>query len=160
MSDVQKAAHDFRALAAKFRIFLEVADTLERIGSLEEAERSAIKRKDSAVALETEAKASLAKVHHDLDNRKQGVKEAKEQAEVIISDAHIKAEAIRSGAKLDASVTIDAVGHEKSKVEEQVNNLRSELTRVQSQLDLKRKELEAITKQINNTRERIAALAG
>lgn len=160
MSDLAKAAHDLKLVAARFKPFLEVADALERIGSLEEAERLATQRTAAAQHTEAQTKALLDAATTRLLEAEQQVGKARTEAVSVLDEATVKAKDLLDQARKDAKLIGDAATDAKVAILKEIDELKMDRASIQHQLEAKQRELSAITEQITKTKARIAALAG
>ena len=97
MASIPEAVDSIKVLAARLEGIVQVAQVLERIGSLEQAEREAGDRLATARADATKAQARLAEIQ-------QSVKDAEAQAPVILADARTRADAVIYNAEGRADV--------------------------------------------------------
>ena len=95
MADKITTAQTIRQLAVLFEGMVDAANTLEAIGSIENAIAEAIKAKDEAVA-ERDAVKAEAKKHKD------AIKKAKDDFQQIIFEANTKADDIKAAAQAEA----------------------------------------------------------
>lgn len=148
MSNTSKAAEDIKGLAKKFSGFLEVASVLEKIGSLEQAERDANSRKEKAYKEAEEAqsmsekqKIELAKAVAEVEVMKNKsleleqfgnkrfsdiVKDAKEKSEQIINEANANKAIIVN------EIELEVIKH--NKIKEDIEKAKVELASIESQI--------------------------
>jgi len=158
MSNLLQAARDIKVIAARLRPIMDVAETLEKIGSLDAAAREAQQRKDAAYDQEKTAKASLAQAEQHLLVCKGQIDQARIQAAKTLSDATAEANGVREQARVEAEAITNAARASKEAVRRDIENLKATLSSTQHQVDAKQRELSAITEQISKTKARIAAL--
>lgn len=158
MSHASKAAEDIKSFASRVRSFLEVADALEKIGSLEQAESEALVKADRArqegAAAEAEAnkkKADLAKVDEEIEY-------ARKSAEEIVSNAKTRAMAMLDEAGVKANETVRMASDRKSSVESEILTAGEKLRGLLSTIAEKESVLKAVNSKIEEAREKVASL--
>ena len=160
MSDISKAAHDLKVLAQRFRPVLDVVDALERIGSLEDAERDAKERTAHAKAEADTAAASLVTVQQQVAEAHKKIQLATTDAEQIVAQATQDADQIRARARTDADRIRQEAEAAKATIQKESEALTVTKTRLAGEVEAKQKELAAITARIAETKASIAKLAG
>lgn len=158
MSSVQKSADDLRNLANRFRSVMEVAEVLERIGSLEQTEREAQVRKESAYAQAEEAKKSLAEVSQQLEKANFELKTIEKRGLEAQESAQAKASEIVNKANRDAATIITDAKHSESEVLAAASDKLEEIKIMDRNIADKKDELAAIIKQIVDMKAKIQAL--
>lgn len=154
MSNANKVADDIKGFVKKFKWMQEAAEYLEKVGSLEQAERDANKRKENAYKEAEEAslmadkkKLELAKASAELEEIKNKsleteqlgnkrfsdiVKEAKEKAEQIVNEANANKSVILN------EIELKVTAH--NKVLEDIERAKVELAGIETQIkDMKNK---------------------
>jgi len=160
MKNLSKAGEDLKSLANRLKAIVEVADALEAIGSIEQAERSALAQKDKAYSAAAEAekaceiqKGLLAKAKEaveaehnkakDLNERARFVSDgllenARGKAAVIVKDADAKSDAIAASVK--------AAKAELFMIIADCENAKEDLAKFKSELEEVKKKLSAFIK--------------
>ena len=160
MTDLDKAAHDIKLVAQRFKPLLEVAVALEEIGSLSDAVNAAQQRVEEARRLEAKAQEDLAKATHALSLQEQAVTDAASRSAGIMQDAKDKAVAIEQAAERAKSDVLAKAQESVAEAARRVAALEQEATGLTQAIDASRKELAAIKEQIKLARERIQAITG
>jgi flagellar biosynthesis chaperone FliJ len=164
MSKANEAADAIRRAAKKYQLFVEAAEILERIGSLEQATAEADQAKkvavDARVAAEAAyvaAEAARAKV---VDETARMRADAEAEAKSVIDAAHARAQeeskaivkaamddAIAIGN--DANAKASAVAGEVAKMQNQINVLTEHRAALEA-------DVTALTETLNNAQARLA----
>lgn len=157
MSDAMKAADDLKVLANRLRPLFDVADVLERIGSLEQAEREAGIRLQKTKDAEEEAKNVLDDRVRDLSKAEQKVEEALEKSVQIENAAQTKSDKIIEAADSRAIMIIRNATDQKKVLDAEIISKRGQLAQIQEAIDAKNEELSNLKREIEAAREKIAA---
>jgi len=160
MSNLIKAAEDIRSLAKRFAPIFAVADALEKIGSIEQAERDAVIRKDAAYAEEEKAKAVLAAKHEQLKAVELDIEAAKQKAEEIVSKAHAKAEEIVALSHEKSDAIVKDAKSQKEIIEKAIDSHRVKFQDLTVLIEQKKAELDKINLELEKMKAKIAAFVG
>ena len=158
MSNPMKAAEDLKVLANRFRSILEVADVLEKIGSLEQAERDAASRKDRAYAEEKKAHLLLLDLDGKVALKQEAIKLAEEQAEEVVAKAKEKAQAVYAEMAEKNAAHLKQISELKLSADAAIIAKRLELDDVKSQVQAKKVELEEVSSQIAAVKSKLSSL--
>ena len=155
MSATLKTADELKKLARMFQAVIDSVDTLERIGSMEQAEAEAKNRvgklqKEADELVATVASARL-EAQGILDAAALRKSEAERQAEEIARVAQQKADALVIEANDKAGRIIADAEAQKAAAEDAV-------TTAQAKCDEAKKELSEIEKKIESARARVAKI--
>jgi cell division septum initiation protein DivIVA len=105
-----QAVRDIRFIAARFKGFLQAADSLDKLGSLENALVEYQQRLDAALLETAKAKASAVEIIEDAKRQETDiVRKAHAHTSRIIEDAEANARAIVENAKASMAETFKAV---------------------------------------------------
>lgn len=160
MGNSIKIAEDLRALANKFKSIVEVSELLTSLGSIEQAEREAIVRKDAAYKAAEEAQAKLAALDEDLVLAQGEVSKADEQANELHRSSLDKAAQVVAKAHEDAKEIKFGAESAKAQIQNQTNEAKRELKVVFDQIKSKKDELASIEDQVAETKAKISAFIG
>jgi DNA repair exonuclease SbcCD ATPase subunit len=158
MSRASQAADDIKNLATKFRSLLTLAEALEAIGSIEQAERDAKSRKDKAVAEEAVSAQQLTLAVARLKTAEEKIADVDRNAAEIIRNAEDKAASIISEAKASASAISAESDKRVDAVKQDIVILRGSLQALQGKIDEKTAELANLTKAIEDAKSRVLSL--
>lgn len=158
MSQILKAVDDIKGLASKFRGFLEVAETLEKIGSLEQAEREANNRAEIARVGCDVADKNLAVKQEQVSKLDAEIDYAKKAAEEIIANAKQRSMNIVDEAGVKGNDMLRVVSEKKAAFEKELKDLRDKMGVVTTAVSEKESVLAAINAQINKAKEQVASL--
>lgn len=151
------AAEEIKSFANKFKTIISISDTLEKIGSLEQAASDALKRKDAAYADEAKAKSKLLIAESDLEKAKALVKDVEESRVKLEAFARQSASQIIEDAKAEAKKVLDSAEKMELAAKELTVGARLELNALQGEIVDKKSELRAIQKQIDELKSKIEA---
>lgn len=158
MSQVQKAADDIKSFVSRIRGFIEVADTLEKIGSIEQAEREAKAKADAARSDAASAVSDLAQKQEKVSKIDEEIAYAKKSAEEIVANANKRAMSMVDEAGTRAQEIVrDASGHKDAIVKE-ISDLGVKRGELSAFIAEKEKELAAVVNKIAEAREKVASL--
>jgi chromosome segregation ATPase len=157
MSNLSKAGEDLKFLANKFQALYSVAEVLERIGSLEQAERDALAKKDAAYAKAEEAIKKAERANATLAHAEESV----EVAKTLAADHNVRAQAYYSAKVVAAEGKAEAIlaeaADKKRGVEEQTKAARAELASVQEKIQFTSKELGSLKEELVKIKASLAA---
>lgn len=158
MSQVLKAADDIKSFASRIRGFLEVAETLERIGNLEQAQSEAqsktnavLKNVESIEALITEKKELISKLDSQLE-------EAKKMADGIISEAKKRAVEIFNEAGIKSNDVVRAASDKKSSIEQDIVSASEKLADIVLKIAEHETILGTVFGKIEEAKEKVSSL--
>lgn len=160
MSDYSKAANDLKVLAVRLRPLLAVAEFLDKIGSLEDAESHAKAGQELAAEQEQLALQDLYNTQVRLQQATASVTEANQQVNHAKEQANANAHEIRTKAESDGQAIIDQATSRKAEIQQEIDAFAQTRSELQTQVSELRAELQAIKDQIVLTRQRIAEIAG
>jgi hypothetical protein len=170
-----EAAEAVRRLARQYEAMVEAANTLERIGSLEQAEKEANERLFALNAREVEAQRRVEDADRLVTLANQGATEAKDRAEAqcrekvaaskaeaqaIVENARTEAQGIVSAARTEAEGVRAQTEQERRVNTEAFAAVRADVLAVQADLERKRAELADIEGRIAAARAQAAAIIG
>ena len=156
MSNSIKAAEDIKNLAKRFQGFIEAAQYLEKIGSLEQCEAEAKVRKDKAISEANDAVAMADRKKQELKLSEDAIEQAKQKASDIEAFGQKRFSEIVQEAKEKASrVEIEAEKN-KSIIMNEVEKKVNELNSLKKSIDDSKVELESIKIQIKEMKDKIA----
>ncbi len=158
MSSAIKAAEDIKLIASRFRGFIEAADVLARIGSLEQAENDALVKKDAAYKAADTAIEFLKAKEKEIEDVKAQFEAVEEEAEKIKNTAKDHAVFILKDAKEKAALVVKEAGTKKLEIGQQIVELRKSFAQAQSELDSKKEELAAVIEQIASVKTKLQVL--
>lgn len=170
-----QVAENIRRFAEHYKIFVEAAEQLDSIGSLEQAAKEAKAQADASMkeladikADTAKAKAALKKVTESVEGQtaeemaeaEQKVKDAEAKATKLIDDANIQAMQLIA----DANTKADTIKKEGavaiSKVSEELRLAKIVLVELQGMRDKVKSEADAITKQSETLKTKLKNLIG
>lgn len=158
MSNFSKSADDIKSIAAKFKGFLELADALDKIGSVEQAARDAETKKNFCYEQAAVASEELEKAKKKLESAEAGIFAANAKAKEIENNAFKKAEEIYS----DALDKIQAIQDEASKKHKALDDkflaAVNEHNSVVSEIVAKKEELEKLKSELQQIKSKFASL--
>lgn len=158
MSNPTKAAEDLKGFANRFRAILEVADLLEKLGSLQQAERDAVIKKDAAYAAADAAVAKLSGLQAQIASLERALEEAQAKGKVMEQGAQFKAQQILAAAEAEAKEVIAAATKHRVEVDAAAKEALKELALVNSAVATKREEQAQVEKEVSALKAKIAAL--
>lgn len=157
MSNAQKAADEIINLANKFRSLFQAADSLASIGSLEQAAKDAMIRKDKAYSEAELADRELEKRKNVLANLNKQIDDVVLKGESLEESYKEKAKSILADANAKALDVARETADKKKSIDADLSALRGLIGSVKLELDAKNIELESITSQIKSMKEKILA---
>ena len=169
MSELINVADQVRAGAKRLEWVLQLADALERVGSLEQAEKEAKKATEKAKKDLEKAKSDLAKAADKLRDAEESVPKAVSQANAVLAGAHEEAKALANQAKADAAAiinaaqgkaqaTVDAAISQAAGIAEQIKAEKSVLAQYQGETVKAIKDLAKIHEDIEEAKAEAAKL--
>lgn len=158
MDNLTKAADDLKRLAGKFKGIVELAETLEQIGSFEQAAREATARREGALAEEKRIRETLEALNEKIKGMDDLIHQRRIKAEQIIKAANEKAlEIVKDGEGCAKKIVEDAERSEKVIYEETLT-AKVSLEVFQKSIRTKEAELLEIKGQIQTAKDKIASL--
>lgn len=157
MSDARKAAEDLKLFANRIRPLLDVADALERIGGLEQAERESESRADKAKTAAADAQKLLDKKNAELEEVKVEITKTQDNIIVMENKAQDKCDEILRIADEKAVNIIKSANEQKKNIENQIIEKRGQVAQLQEAIDAKKEELTKINNEIEAAKEKIAS---
>lgn len=160
MSDKLAAAKDLRWLANKLRGITELADALDRLGSLDQQEKEAKERLASLANSEQQIKDRFAQADAEYAGRRAASEEyeknAKDHADRVISKANDEAEKIVNEAKGKASKVTEQAKTRETAINTEIDKANTELARIGSELKERKAALDTIDRRLAGLREKLA----
>lgn len=154
MSDYTQAVEAIRRMAAMFQPMTDVANALEKIGSIEQA------------ASEAELKRAVALREHEsvmdqLHIAKDGIKEARTNAQTILDESRAEAARILAAAHDEAASIVAAANADaeslhrdaSDKAAAQISQVGAQLATMQAKYDSMQSDLEAISAEVTKLSE-------
>jgi hypothetical protein len=173
MSNYLNVADQVKAGAKKLEWIVKLAEALQQVGSLEQAEQETQKRVKELGETEAQLKASLIEknlaVTEAAERASQIKKSAEEKAAAILLKAESDAAAIRAkaDAKKGAETIVQQVTRQKALVDaavsralEQERQAKFEVQKAREELQLKQKELADVESRVSAVRAEAARLLG
>lgn len=157
MGNLIQAAEDIRRLAVRFKSILEVADALEVIGSIEQAEREALIRKDQAIVLEQDAIKSLQNVKLEIENEQLKLEAVKKDSQDSIRTANYSAATILEKAKLAANELIKSANSEFEKIRDQQQGLIADIAVLNNKKAAAQASLDELNENIARVKSKLAS---
>lgn len=157
MSNSMNAAQDLKHIASKFRGILEVADLLERIGSLEQAERDAIIRKDLAYKEANEADLTIDSKKQELAEIEKAKAKTQLEVETMISEGKKKYDEVVSNALSQRDEILAKAQNRKLEIAQEAQALMDDMSKTKKELEIKKDELSFIQEQLKEAKRKIAA---
>lgn len=158
MSNAMKAADDIKSLASRFRSVLEVAEVLEKIGSLEQAVRDAESKKKAAYADAEKAVSLLNDKAEELEKANAEIGKAKEASASIVAQANQKAGVIIAEAEVKAGEIISKANSDKAVVEEAIKSLNAKSVSLSGEISKQESHLADIKKHIQDAKSKISGI--
>ena len=158
MSNAMKAADDLKSIAKRFQGIMEVAQILEKLGSLEQAERDAVVRKDAAYAEEKKAQLLILELDGKVAMKQEAIKKAEELAEGIVLKAKEKAQQVYNELAEKNAAALKQSNEIKVLAEAAVSAKRVEVEDLNKQIAAKKLELEDVSSQIAAVKAKLSAL--
>lgn len=160
MGNLIQAAEDIRRLAVRFKSIMEVADALEVIGSIEQAGREALIRKDQAIALEQDAVKSLQNVKLQIENEKLKLEAIRKNADDTIRDATNSAATIFEKTKQKAEDIIKSANAEFNKIMDQKQVLIADIAVLDDKKKAAQVSLDELNENIAKVKSQLASFMG
>lgn len=160
MSNLSHAADSIKSMAAKFKGFLEVADALDKIGSIEQAERDAIIAKDKAYKDLEEGKMALAELQGDYEAADKKLIEIQKACVAKEEAAKAKAIDIVSEANKTAEQIIKNAEFKKTEFDKYVAQKNDALNLINSEISQKKAEYDNIVEKIKEVKAKLSAFVG
>lgn len=157
MGNLIQAAEDIRRLAVRFKSIMEVADALEVIGSIEQAEREALIRKDQAIALEQDAVKSLQNVKLEIENEKLKLEAIRKNADDVLRDANYSAATIFEKTKQKAEDIIKSANAEFNKIKNQQQVLIADIAVLDDKKKAAQVSLDELNENIAKVKSQLAS---
>lgn len=158
MSNAMKAADDLKSIAARFRGIIEIAGVLEKIGSLEQAEREAHSRKESADKAASEAKKKAEVAEQALARYEKEFSDARLLSQQIISNAKQDAIGIFEKANAKADEIEQKALQRRSVIENEIVDRIKQSDNLHNTIKEQTKVLESITLRISEARKSVESL--
>jgi len=152
-----KVADDLKAFVKKFQVLSDLADVLEKVGSLEQAERDASIRKDKAYADAANAQAVLEAKGLEVSKADTLISMKEEEAGKVYKAGQAKAAEVVEAAKVQASQIVQAGLAQKKVLEEQVSNEKMRLSDVRSQVAEAGVELQNYQAQLEDIKAKLSS---
>lgn len=156
MNPKQQAVAEIRKFQRMFGAMIEVADTLETLGNIEQAAAEAEGRRAAATRelekIKAETAAAQAAAKDVSDAAAQSIEDAKGEAKGILDAARADAAKIKAEAETQANKSIDGAAA-------QLTGLNGEIAERQATLDALRAEVEALEKRRDKVQADIDKLA-
>lgn len=158
MSNAMKAADDLKSIAKRFQGIMEVAQILEKIGSLEQAERDAVARKEAAYAEEKKAQLLILDLDGKIAVKQEAIKIAESQADHIVVKAKEKAQQVYNELAEKNAASLKQANEIKVLAEAAVSAKRVEVEELNKLISAKKLELEDVSSQIAAVKSKLSAL--
>lgn len=153
-----KLPDSLRKLARDMSALGEIADYLDRVGSLENAEQEAKQRLMQVQQDEKTAQGQLAAVSETVHRRQEEAREAQDFAAKVEASAKERASEIEAAARAKAQGIIVNAEMSARATGALVVEARKELNELGKQVEAKQAELIRVEKAIADTRRKIAAI--
>lgn len=175
MSDINNAVDAIRKLARMFEPMTNVADVLEKVGSLDNAqkehEKALVALSAEKESLGAEVKKLKAKAKEASDKINADISDAKLEAEAILNEARATSETLIADGKAKANLIEQKAAQKAKESEKQSEDsvkaaqsaLKEEsikLSAITQEIEDKSKELEELKGAIDGTRAKLSALLG
>ena len=158
MSNATKAAEDILSFASRIRSFLDVAEFLKGLGSLEQAEselkikvKSANEEALKAIGDAAGKKLIVAKLDEEIEY-------ARKSAEEIVANAKSRAMSIVDEGGVEANKIVRGASDKKSLIENQIKDLDAKLYDVKNAIAAQESILRAVTSKIEEAKAKVASL--
>jgi 1,6-anhydro-N-acetylmuramate kinase len=159
MSAKQKAVEDIKKLARQLKGLIDVAEDLEKMGSLEQAMRETAMRMDvykdeetKALGEKVKAEQALALVHSEA---LQASESAKESTQKMIQSAGEKAQGLLDAAKEEARILIANALASKEQIEREAFGAKEVLNVIVEDIAKKQAALKDLNTQIEMIRKKV-----
>lgn len=157
------AVHDLKRLSVQLRGILSIADDLERIGSLEQAEAEARSRLDKLRA-ETEghkttAASAIAAGAAAQTQAETVIEDARRQAKQIVEEAHAEAHRLLAADRRTADAALAESRTKRDKTEKAIEAAEAALEDLGKRIAVRTAQLEDLNKKLEGVRAGLAALA-
>lgn len=158
MSEVnfKQVAEDVRNLSRVFKSVSLLAETLDAIGSTEQAVKEAEQRREKALIGAQEAEGRQENAKAALAAAEQEIADARAQAKKVVADANTKADAIVSAAEAEAARLVSGAEQREAVEAANVAKLRGEASEATKITALKREEFLAFEQKIEKLKKQVA----
>lgn len=158
MGSPSQAAAEIKSIAARLRGFIEVADTLDKLGNLDQAVRDAETRKNAAYKDAEKVVAALKTKNDELAKADAEVKASVEKVRETVLTAEATAATIIAEAKEKAQELVRRAHEDVKNAEKQRASLVTEMAAMNDKTITKSNELAQINRQIQETKAKLAAI--
>lgn len=160
MSNIKTAVDKVRNAGETFRAIVEIAEVLDGIGSIEQAEREANSRRDKAYKEADKAGEFLSEKQSELDEIAKKIDRLKDKARGELKDYESRGEEIVKLAEKKYMEIIESANNEKESIKKANRSSLLELQDLKGQIKGKHEELEKIEKHIVKLKTSVAGLIG
>ena len=157
-NDLMQAAEAVKNHARVLRSVIQLADEIERIGSIEQAATEAQQRLDKAKADEATATTELGTVNQQLADAKAVITSAEQDALNTTNDAEDKAKEIIAEANKQSDSIIAAANKRAATIGGTIATQQSALDTLNAGIDAAQKQLDTLNGSIETTKAQLRAL--
>lgn len=158
MSNVHQAVTDIKNFANKVKGMIAVAEVLEKIGNVDQAEYEAKARMEKAKAAAEVAVQGQEKEEQNLASAKEAVESMKAKALDIEKEAHVKIGGLYQLAEAKAKEILDACYKKKDVLDSDVETTRKFLGDLKNQVEAEKLRLLDIQDQIAKMKKQVSNL--
>jgi len=158
MSEIKKAVDAVKKHARTMQAYIDLANAIEGIGSIEQAERDANRRKDEAYKIADKAVEAKNKAILELKDLEERIRERNKICDGLIDEAEKKAQSIIDRAETDYVGKMKKVESEKKIVASQIADAQEELRSVHREIATKRKEYEGLEKKFSDLKRKLEGI--
>lgn len=152
----QNAVEELRSFSNKFKNIISVSEFLEKIGSLDQAEKDAIIRKDVAYQAEAEAKVKLSVAQNKIDVALAEVAKANAEKDRLVDLGNQKSKEMIEDAQKRSAALIKEATDKLKLAHEEASKVKKQADEVSAQIQLKRDEYFGLQKQLEGLKAKIS----
>lgn len=158
MSDISTASNELKNFLNKFKGLQLVSDAMEKISSLDQAEKESIIRKEKANAEERNALIALEQTKKSLDVAEQMIQNAQVKAVEIEEAAREKAAVFSEKCKAKGEEILAEYVEKKNKIQNEILKLSNELSLVSSELASEKDRLKEAQESLAKVKQHLSKI--
>jgi cell division septum initiation protein DivIVA len=160
MSAFNKAVGDIRRIAEQFKGIIELADELDKVGSLQQAANEAKSAHTMNVAMVNKAKeehaAAIVLVKEANEKAQKMVSDATSEADSLVKEAMDRASGIVVNGQAEGKKILTGVYNKKADIDNQVSVAQQELVNTNQSITHAKKILADLKEQLADIRKKVA----
>ena len=155
---LSKAADDIKSFAKRIKPILELAEVLEKLGSIDNAAFESKSRCEKALAEEKDALKLLNKKYEEVARAHSEIEAAKHKAGNLVSEAKAKSDEMLKYAEVKGEEIIAKANSFKSKVMSEAQAEQTKVEELKKDIASKHNELELLKKELADFKSKFSRL--